>query len=88
MQIQHYCLRFMQFLSKIPSSSAIIHSTNNRKDFVNSRKMFLNYRLSPQGHFKFSMFTSCSPRKEKANQNRTRKTERRKNQTCSQIETN
>lgn len=56
----------MQILSKIPSSSTITHSTNNRKDFVNSRKMFLNYRLSPQGHFKFSMFTSCSPRKEKA----------------------
>ena len=35
-------------------------------DFMNSQIITLYNRRSPQDHFGCSMFTSCSPRKEKA----------------------
>ena len=33
---------------------------------MNSQIITLNYGRSPKGHFRPSMFTSCSPTKEKA----------------------
>jgi len=38
----------------------------DEKDFMKSQIITLNTRRSPKGHFGRSMFTSCSPRKEKA----------------------
>lgn len=38
----------------------------DEKDFMKSQIITLNTRRSPKGHFGSSMFTSCSPIKEKA----------------------
>ena len=47
----------------------LVFASNLRKHFMKSQilhKITQNHRRSPKGHFGCSMFTSCSPIKEKA----------------------
>ena len=40
--------------------------SNCLKHFVNSHKILLYHKKAHQGRFRYSMFTPCSPTKEKA----------------------